>query len=435
MKTVVAERIGNRRGVTLALVAVCLAALLGIGALAVDLGMLYKWHNDAQRAADAAALAGASAFVDNNVPLDARDEARLRALRYAKNNYVGGTYVNIDSTGGGTTVYGTRWLVRTKEASVEVIPDEYKVRVRIRRSGVGTWFARILGINTAGVGAKAAAEAVDAGGTKCVKPFALPDTWNDPTNDANANRLWDTNEDWSYDPGQGDTYRPYKGDPAKYGNITETGYGSAFRDYSVDPSGKTYTGDKGRQITIKPQDPNQPYVIKPGVFYPWDMPDDTTNHSTCGIGNGGGNAGAQDYSRNICSCNNMTIALGDSFPIKNGNMVGPTRFGIGDLIQLDPSAQWDQSLNNGEGGVKNSNKGPDNWLDSPRVIKIALYDPIEMQKSGKQWVKFNNISLMFVENYNKSDDAVTGRFITYATGSAEPSPATGPLIKVLRLVE
>jgi hypothetical protein len=42
---------------------------------------------------------------------------------------------------------------------------------------------------------------------------------------------------------------------------------------------------------------------------------------------------------------------------------------------------------------------------------------------------------MFVENYVKKDEAVTGRFITYATGSAEPSPKTGPLIKILRLVE
>ena len=103
----------NERGATIALVAVSLTAMLGMGALAVDLGMLRKARVDAQRTADAAALAGASAFIDNNVPLAARDDARERALDYANRNYVGGTTVNVDSSAGGTTLEGTKWVVRT----------------------------------------------------------------------------------------------------------------------------------------------------------------------------------------------------------------------------------------------------------------------------------------------------------------------------------
>src|SRR5262249_49438828 len=54
---------GSQRGATLILVAVGLGVFLGISALAIDLAMLYVTRNEAQRAADAAALAGAKVFV------------------------------------------------------------------------------------------------------------------------------------------------------------------------------------------------------------------------------------------------------------------------------------------------------------------------------------------------------------------------------------
>ena len=49
----------QERGVTILLVAVCLAALLAMAALAIDVVTLYVARTEAQRAADAAALAGA----------------------------------------------------------------------------------------------------------------------------------------------------------------------------------------------------------------------------------------------------------------------------------------------------------------------------------------------------------------------------------------
>ena len=95
--------IRNRRGAALALVAVSLVVILGMGALAVDMGMLIKQHNDAQRAADAAALAGASAFQDAK-PFDAITPATELALQYMAKNYVGGTY--IDTSGAVASVNG-----------------------------------------------------------------------------------------------------------------------------------------------------------------------------------------------------------------------------------------------------------------------------------------------------------------------------------------
>ena len=52
-----------RRGGVVVQVAVMSTVILGCGALAIDIGMLYKTRGELQRAADAAALAGASSYL------------------------------------------------------------------------------------------------------------------------------------------------------------------------------------------------------------------------------------------------------------------------------------------------------------------------------------------------------------------------------------
>src|SRR5437016_14185801 len=54
----------SETGSVIVMVALTLVVLLGFLALGIDLGMLFAARTDAQRAADAAALSGASAFVD-----------------------------------------------------------------------------------------------------------------------------------------------------------------------------------------------------------------------------------------------------------------------------------------------------------------------------------------------------------------------------------
>ena len=49
----------SQRGAVLLLAAVVLPAMLGFGALAIDIGMLYKSKTELSAAADAAGLAGA----------------------------------------------------------------------------------------------------------------------------------------------------------------------------------------------------------------------------------------------------------------------------------------------------------------------------------------------------------------------------------------
>ena len=428
------RRFAKRRGATITIVALSVAAILAMGALAVDLSMLFKIRGDAQRVADAAALAGASAYQKLD-PLPARPVALERALAFVDSNYVGGRKVDI-SDPKPPVIKGNNWTVVASEATVEIAPDIQRVRVTIRRPNAPSWFGRILGVTGTNIQAYAAAEASNAGGAKCVRPFALADIWDESTSDPNENNMWDTGEEWEYDPATGDHYAPWDGTVEnETGGPIETGFGSSHRDGIANPDGYTFTRDWGRKTVLKPQNPQVSQTIKAGHFFVWDMPDDPIVTSNCAKPGG---SGAQDYEHNICECNDAPVYTDTEYDIKPGNMVGPTKQGFKDLIGQDPSARWVEGSGGQRGYVTGSNAGA-NWQDeSPRVIKVALYDPAEEYKSGRISIKFNNIGLFFIEDYTRvqgdQEDAVIARFITYAKGSATPGPG-GPLAKVLRLVE
>jgi hypothetical protein len=407
------------------IVALSTAAILAVGAISVDLAMLFKMRSDAQRTADAGALAGASAYLEKP-SLDARQDAEDRAFALVAANYIGGS--GIDTSNKVKTVNGNNWTIVSNHATVEIAPGIYRVRVTVKRPVAPTLFGRILGVSGTPISAFAAAEATNAGGAKCVKPFALADTWEDATADLNGNKFWDTGENWEY--GSDDHYQPWDGvETDEPGDPVETGYGSSLRN----PYG-TWVRDYGRQLVIKPQNPQVDQVIRPGHFFPWRMPEDPIDSDPrCKTGGGG----AALYEGSICECNDAEVYLDTEYDVEPGNMVGPTKQGIEYLNGLDKNAKWVP----GPGGVGGTVQGSSyaEWRDSPRVIKVALYDPALESRSGRISIKFNNIALMFLEDYVKGtgqngEDAVVARFITFAQGSSTAGPG-GPLAKVLRLVE
>lgn len=399
----------NERGATFVFFAFMIGALLSLGALAADVGMLMTVRSEAQRAAEAAALAGAGLY-KNDDPTEAEVEALAR--EYASKNHVGNEYVT-----------GTD----TSAVTVEVFEDEMRVRVTVAGTA-NLLFARLIGRSQMPVSAVAAARLLNGGGAKCVKPFALPDLWQEltPGSDANSNDVYDAGESWRYTPGV-DHYKRWSDPPADEPSGIITGYGGNLRDGKGTPS---YQADQGRRMLIKAGQPNNnggqydvPVNITPGIFLPFVLPDDPDPDATCGLGGDGGIQGASAYSKNICSCNPSVIEVDKEYDLKTGNMVGPTKQGIQDLIALDAGATWDP-VNN----TVNSSHG----LESPRVIKVVLYDPDEVAKSGKQSIRVNNIALLFVESYDNSTKNISGRFVKYAQGS---HAGGGTLVKLLQLVE
>jgi Flp pilus assembly protein TadG len=443
----------GRRGATAVFIAVSLAALLGMVALAVDFGMLMKTRSDAQRSADAAALAGAQEFLKGK-PADMKVSALNNALEYASRNYVGWKYV--DTSAKVVTDSGVRLVANTPEAYVQVIPDSQRVRVFIRRSSTATWFGHMLGIDFVPITIKAAAEAVNAGTGKCVKPFAVPDIWQDNNNDANANRLPDLagqqgkkgEETWQWDPT--DTYYRYE-DPNNPNAAQWTGYGSSWRNnsnnyYASDPSHTLYWDDYGRPFVIKMSNPGD--APAPGIFYPWVMPYDASQGPSY---NGATPTnGANWYKWNISNCNPASVGVSDTvrqdstYLNKPGNMIGPTNQGISDLMALDPDACWASFPDTNHVGfmtgevrkkVGGSCTGAyPGWESSPRVALVPLFDPTQIN-NGRNSISFNNLALIFIEGQQNAHAEVDGRFLYFAKSTGPLAPYSGSLIKKLQLVE
>src|SRR5262249_34827705 len=118
------------------------------------------------------------------------------------------------------------------------------------------------------------------------------------------------------------------------------------------------------------------------------------------------------------------VSIGDVLYTENGNMVGPTKQGVQDLIDQDPSAVWDDSA----GQVQGSAYGA---AGSPRIIRVPFFDPADPPVSGKTTITVTNIASLFLEDID-SNGVVHAR-IMLATGQ-NPAP-TGGGLQFVRLVE
>lgn len=407
---------GDDRGSVLVVVALGLLPLMSAMALAIDIGMLFTARAEAQRAAESAALAGASAFMEGG-PHNQVAMAKQRAREFAATNDIRG--ISLDTT----VILTSLNADSSVEMVVQVIPSEFKVRVWTFRESVPLWFARVFGADQWTVKAMAAAEAVASGTARCVKPFAVPDAWYDHDDDTNRNHVWDGNEDWELGSSPMDRYEVLA---PNHGNATTaTGYGSWFRN--------DYPRDYGRRIQLKVADPNDVHMMAPSIFLPWQI-DPWPGQEQCASQGGGQNQpGAATFRTNICTCNPRRIELGVEYPVLTGNMTGPTFQGVQQLISDDPNAWWNPLTNRVEDSVFG-----EGWIHSPRIITVPLFDPRQVTGSGMQNITFNNFGLFFIEEQSNPSDSVTGRFLYYAKGDSPGAPGSGTvgsLVRSLRLTE
>jgi hypothetical protein len=174
MKRRIGSRVRNERGATMVFMALGTLTLLSLFALAVDLGLIYNTRAEAQRAADAGALAGASALLDYGDPAKKAAEARVRAVQLGALNQMGNA--GIPASGVGVTM----------------LEDNTKVRVAVGSGSVPLVFARILGTRNIPVSASADAVATASGTGKCLKTFSIPNYSYKPADFGKKIRLWTT---------------------------------------------------------------------------------------------------------------------------------------------------------------------------------------------------------------------------------------------------
>jgi Flp pilus assembly protein TadG len=134
----------NERGQATVLTLLTVTALLGMAALVLDLGSWFRAQRATQAAADAAALAGAQAAPD--------EPGRAAALAA---EYLG-------KNGGGT---------QTTTFSSKVVAND-SVTVEVERDTPG-FFAKVLGINSVKVGARATARASGIDQARWVAPITV----------------------------------------------------------------------------------------------------------------------------------------------------------------------------------------------------------------------------------------------------------------------
>jgi Tfp pilus assembly major pilin PilA len=198
------ESDSRQRGFTMAFVAITMVVIVSMAALAIDIGTLYQAKAEAQRAADAAALAAAQVISTSGIttdPTNGRTDgswsaacggstslATLAAISVAQQNLIAGTPAstsNIHVYYGTSAGVGTNTSCTGAGAAFGVNPV---VEVYVQQAKLPTFFARIFSLipggtfSNSGVSATAAAEAFNPSGSspmipvqpRCVKPWMVP---------------------------------------------------------------------------------------------------------------------------------------------------------------------------------------------------------------------------------------------------------------------
>src|SRR5712692_3222384 len=128
----------REQGQTIVLVALALVTLLAMAALAIDVVTLYVARSEMQRAADAAALAGAKAFVDSGVTTDPTN-TNLQTLAQDMANATINSIVLQNKIAGVAPV-----LAAAPTFNFSNLGDP-QVTVTLQRTDLPTFFARIWG--------------------------------------------------------------------------------------------------------------------------------------------------------------------------------------------------------------------------------------------------------------------------------------------------
>ncbi len=376
----------QERGVSLLLVSILLVVVLGVAALSIDLASLYVARDDAQRTADAAALAGAKVFADTGCVTSSsctsfQSRARQSAIDVAAENFVAGQEAvvqagDVSFSGLGTT--NPRITVTVQRSTA-------------RSNAVPLFFGKIFGSNSMSISAAATAEAYSPSGSgpglcvSCVKPLALPDC--DPNHAAALNSICN-----------GQAY------------FVDTASGQI-----VNPG--TYpTGVIGMSWTAHSQ-------TSPGQY---------------GIIDVGG--GSSQLGENITSCNPTPYTCQSRVPTLSGKKVGPITSGFNSLINASSNGPGNgqDTIDTSSGPPFVIRAGANNPLVQSGAIAVGavittsgsiqtfgLYDPASAGGGTVTFVGFMQAFIVDVQHHGKDDPVDFVILNVSGCGASIPNCNTG----------
>jgi Flp pilus assembly protein TadG len=381
------DRFRSESGISLIHVALLLFVFMGFSMFVVDYGVLWVARVQAQNAADAGALAGATARgYDELADPPAADGAAYQSAHAAAARHgVMGEFPNA------TVLFACPAFVPAGIKCTRV--DVFRDGVTNGSTALPTYFAAAFGNFSQSIRATATAWTTSGNSSSCVRPWAVADKWTDIVAPSTEYNHWIKQGGNAVEVNPHDTYIP----PSQ----------TNFTGWRVSPPAPS-PGDNGTRITLKIGQAGD--RIEPGWFMAVDLPD----------GNGGYPSGANEYRDNIGTCVGVRVGIGDKLPTETGNMVGPTRQGVDDLVALDRNARWNDSTKQIENSCAPATCGD----FSPRIVPIAVFDIEEFQQhdtannwngygcpTGGSCVKIVNILGFFVEQMQGRD--VTGILLTY----------------------
>lgn len=386
------QQADRERGAVLVHVVFAFLALIAFTTFVVDYGVFWTARRQAQNSADAGALAGAIAFTYDD-PGDFSDSGmgKVGAWEATQANLIYGQAPNVNIT---------------SDITYPACPDGNGTCIRVdvyrdpsRGNPLPIFFGTLVGLTQQGVKATATAQVRTGNATNCLKPWAIPDKWQE-----------NQTGPWTVD----DTFDRYDKDGNLRTDITPDVYTPPT---SSDP-GTSYTlaNDHGTEMVLKTGDPHD--TIRAGWFSPVVL-----------TGTGG-----SDYRDNIGTCVGTTYKIGDLLTVEPGNMVGPTSQGVGDLIALDPGADWDDTNDVITGGCMQAGT----CSISPRVVAIPVYDLEQYllsKMAGREEIIIRNFLGFFIDRMDGND--VVGYLITNPTIFDESGPSvddSAAFSVVIRLV-
>jgi Putative Flp pilus-assembly TadE/G-like len=166
----ISRKQSQERGQTIALVALTIVTLLAMAALAIDVVTLYVAKGEVQRAADAAALVAAKAFVDSGVTSDPANTS-LQTLAQNMANAGINAILPQNKVAGAAPI-----LANAPGFDFTTHPGNPQVAVTLQRTGLPIFFARIWRSAAASVTASAKAEAYNPSNSQTTTGNFIPVT-------------------------------------------------------------------------------------------------------------------------------------------------------------------------------------------------------------------------------------------------------------------
>lgn len=386
-----ARRLAGERGAILVQTAAMLVGLTALSAFVVDYGILWTARRQIQNTADAAAMAAALSLAFD-APGDL-SRARANAYTAVNANKVWGQVASIEDSDISFAACPSGSVGRGACVQVQVYRSED------HQSPLPTVFGNLVGVSEQGVRATATAQVLYGDAADCVKPVAVPDAWDDFSNPKGP-AGWDPLDTFERYRNNGrlltpaDVYRPASGPGSNGSGYTRETSGGIVASYGVQAR-----FEPQRQLN-QPAGDRQflPVRITPGANGPSDM------------------------LRDFASCAARTIRPGMDLEVEPANATMPTREGTTALIDADPNAVWNPSLNNGRGGVSGGCMASGDCNVSPRIVPLVAFDPdawdlVRSDTSGHGHgggsgsVVVTRLLGFFVESYEAP--YMVGRFMGY----------------------